>query len=441
MKQPNSKIDCLPDLKRILIVGSGGRENALGWAMAKSEEIEAVFIAPGNGGTEDQKNCYRIKIAEENTNELIKECLSKEIDLVVIGPEGPLAKGISDCMRSHGLTVFGPGAAGSQLEASKEWAKCLMNEEGIPTAKSWTARTLEEALSILKEVNQPLVVKADGLAAGKGVSVNESIKATEQSIIESFGGKFGTAGQKLVLEEILKGPEVSIFALCDGENFIVLPQAQDHKRLLEGDKGPNTGGMGAYAPAQVLNKTDLNKINDNIIMPTIKGLKKRGINYRGVIYAGLMITDSGPKVIEFNCRFGDPECQALMPLLGTEIAKVLQACALGRLDLAPHLSIANQCSACVVGAASGYPESPRKGDEIKIKLQPNQFVQFFQAGTTINQEGLLVSSGGRVFSVVAQGSNFKEAFDKVYQVMQKIDFKGKQYRKDIGHQVRTIEFK
>ena len=294
-----------------------------------------------------------------------------------------------------------------------------------------------DALAVLRRVGRPLVVKADGLAAGKGVTVAETVEEAETAIREAFAGRFGSAGEQLVLEERLEGPEVSVFALCDGERMVLLPPAQDHKRLKDGDRGPNTGGMGAYAPAPLLDADGIASVRQTVLEPTLKALRQRGIDYRGVIYAGLMLTPTGPQVIEFNCRFGDPECQTLMPLLGPELARVLQACAVGRLDLAPALSIAPACSACVVAAADGYPESPRKGDAIAISLQPSDTLQLFQAGTRRDASGALLSSGGRVLAVVAQADDFDSAFTQAYAGLERVHFEGITYRRDIGHQVRS----
>ena len=428
----------LPLLKKILVIGSGGRENALAWALNQSKGVEEIFISPGNGGSENLPGCTRINFLESTQEEIAKEALSRKIDLVVIGPEADLANGLADTLRKHGLVVFGPGADGALIEASKDWAKSLMKESKIPTAQHWIATNQKEALTILNQSKKPLVIKADGLAAGKGVTVSKTYQEAELAIKEAFKGKFGEAGNKLLLEECIEGPEVSLFALCDGKNYVLLPTAQDHKRLLEGDKGPNTGGMGAYAPAPLLNPEDIKQIEKEIIQPTINGLNERGINYRGVIYAGLMITSSGPKVIEFNCRFGDPECQTLMPLLGEEFAQVLQACALGRLKSAPNLSIKKGCSACVIAAASGYPDSPRKGDKITIEHISNEPIFIFHSGSQLTDTGHLVTSGGRVLSIVGLGDNFNKAFNLAYQGVRKIEFKGIKYRKDIGHQVRNL---
>ncbi len=438
MKTSSSSNQYLPPLKKVLICGSGGRENALAWAICKCKNIQEVWVAPGNGGTTNHQGCKRLAINEDDAKSLIEHCLSHEVDLVIIGPEAPLAEGLADQLRNAGLAVFGPSAKGAQLESSKTWAKELMQKAGVPTAKHWSTNTEKEALLILKKLQRPLVVKADGLAAGKGVTVAETIEETKKAIQESFSGKFGSSGQKLVLEERIDGPEVSVFALCDGERFILLPPAQDHKRLREGDLGPNTGGMGAYAPALLLNQEGLDNVKALVLEPILKALRGEGINYRGVIYAGLMLTTSGPKVIEFNCRFGDPECQTLMPLMGPELAKILHACSLGCLDKAPKLSISKLCSVCVVAASAGYPEAPRYGDLIKISIQPNKSLQLFQAGTKSDEENKIYTSGGRVLSVVSQAENFDDAFNNAYKAMDQISFNGINYRKDIGNQVRNL---
>ncbi len=426
------------ELRRILIVGSGGRENSIAWAISKNQSIEQIYVCPGNGGTTHFKKCVCLKPQSEDAKTIINECQRLEINLVIIGPEVPLAEGLANKMREEGLTVFGPGKDGAQLEASKEWAKELMIENNIPTAKYWSTGSKEEAIEILKRFNQPLVIKADGLAAGKGVTVCDTIEQSKEAIKDIFSGKFGSAGNKVILEEKIEGPEVSLFALCDGEKLIVLPPAQDHKRLLDGDNGPNTGGMGAYAPALLINEQDLKDLTDLVLIPTLKGLKKKKIEYIGVIYAGLMLTSSGPKVIEFNCRFGDPECQALMPLMGEEFASVLFACAKGNLENAPKLTFKSECSACIVAASKGYPEKPQKGDKIYINLESNSSLQVFHAGTTIDEFDNIITSGGRVLSIVAQGENFDKAFELAYSSFKGISYEGMHFRKDIGYQVRNI---
>ena len=429
----STRPNTLPPLQRLLIVGSGGREHALSWGLRRCPSVDAVWIAPGNGGTGDQQ----VPIAESDADGLLRHCRAEAIDLVIVGPEAPLAAGLADTLREAGIAVFGPGADGALLEASKAWAKQLMQDAGVPTARHWAVSSEAEALAVLKQVDCPLVVKADGLAAGKGVTVADSIAETQAAIEEAFGGRFGAAGTHLVLEERLQGPEVSVFALCDGERMVLLPPAQDHKRLEEGDRGPNTGGMGAYAPAPLLDQDGLEQVRRAVLEPILKALRERGIDYRGVIYAGLMLTAKGPQVIEFNCRFGDPECQTLVPLLGEELAQVLQACAHGRLDLAPTLTIDNHCSACVVAAAKGYPNATRTGDAIALNLDSDGHVQVFHAGTRRDPSGNLVSSGGRVLAVVAQGQDFDTAFAAAYGGLDQVHFDGIHYRRDIGHQVRT----
>ena len=434
----NQQSNEITELKRILIIGSGGRENSIAWALAKNKSIEQIYVCPGNGGTSNFEKCICLKPETEDEKTIIGECIKLKINLVIIGPEVPLAKGLANKIREAGITVFGPCKEGAQLEASKDWAKNLMIENNIPTARHWTTNSKEEAIQILDRFKKPLVIKADGLAAGKGVTVCETIEQSRDAIHEVFSGKFGSAGNKIILEEKIEGPEVSIFALCDGEKLIILPPAQDHKRLLDGDKGPNTGGMGAYAPAPLLNQQDIEDLTKLILIPTLQGLKKKKIKYIGVIYAGLMLTSSGPKVIEFNCRFGDPECQALMPLMGEEFASVLFACARGELEKAPKLTFKKGCSACIVAAAKGYPDSPQKGDQININVSSNPSLQIFHAGTKVDQFNNLITSGGRILSLVAQGENFDKAFDLAYESLKKINFSGMHYRNDIGYQVRNI---
>ncbi len=421
---------------RVLVVGGGGRENALAWALGRSHGVEAVWVAPGNGGTADISGCNQLAIAESDAEGLLAACKNHSIDLVVVGPEAPLAAGLADQLRAAGLAVFGPGADGAQLEASKQWAKALMVEAAIPTAGYWPASSLEEALALLEAQGRPLVVKADGLAAGKGVTVADSLAEARAAIEEIFAGRFGGAGASLVLEERTEGPEVSVFALCDGERLVLLPAAQDHKRIGEGDTGPNTGGMGAYAPAPLLDAAALEAVRQQVLEPTLAALRARGINYRGVIYAGLMLTPTGLSVIEFNCRFGDPECETLMPLLGPELAQVLFACATGRLDLAPALTIATRCSACVIAAAAGYPGEVRRGDRIESSLDSSDSLQLFHAGSQRQADGSTVTSGGRVLAVVAQGDDFDAAFAAAYGGLAQVHFEGITYRRDIGHQVR-----
>jgi phosphoribosylamine--glycine ligase len=425
------------------VVGGGGRENALGWALARCPEVEGVWVAPGNGGTEELAGCRTLAVAEDDHGALIAACRDLAIELVVVGPETPLAAGLADRLRAAGLAVFGPGADGAMLEASKHWAKQLMAEAGIPTAGHWPAPSLEQALAVLQAQGRPLVVKADGLAAGKGVTVAETLQEAEAAIREVFEGRFCSTASTaagvpaLVLEERLNGPEVSVFALTDGRSLVLLPAAQDHKRIGEGDTGPNTGGMGAYAPAPLLDGAALEEVRHLVLEPTLRALQARGIDYRGVIYAGLMLTEAGPRVIEFNCRFGDPECETLMPLLGPELARVLLACATGALAAAPALTIAPACSACVIAAAAGYPGEVRRGDAIVGRIETGNDLQLFHAGTKRQPDGRCVSAGGRVLAMVAQAGSFDEAFARAYGGLERVRFEGMTYRRDIGHQVRS----
>ncbi|MEB3307971.1 MAG: phosphoribosylamine--glycine ligase [Cyanobacteriota bacterium] len=420
---------------RILVVGAGGRENSLGWALARCPQVEQVYLAPGNGGSAELRGCTQLAIAESDRNAILEACRRLAIELVVIGGEAPLASGLADELRSAGIPVFGPGADGARLESSKRWAKSVMQEAQVLTARHWSANTEKEALAVLAGQAGPLVVKADGLAAGKGVTVAETVEQTEAAIREIFAGRFG-AEASLILEERTHGPEVSVFALSDGKRLVVLPPAQDHKRIGEGDTGPNTGGMGAYAPAQLLDPAGLERVRQRVLEPVLEALQARGIDYRGVIYAGLMLTESGPSVIEFNCRFGDPECEALMPLLGPELATVLLACAEGRLEEAPQLSVLPGCSACVIVAAQGYPGEIRSGDPVSSPGVTGSRLQVFHAGTRRLPDGRCVTSGGRVLAVVAQADDFDQAFEQAYAAVGQVHFTGMIYRRDIGHQVR-----
>ncbi|MFN7899869.1 MAG: phosphoribosylamine--glycine ligase [Synechococcaceae cyanobacterium] len=421
---------------RILVVGAGGRENALGWALARCPGVRGVWIAPGNGGSDAIPGCCSLPIPDDAPAELEAFCRDHHIDLVVIGPEAPLAAGLADQLRKVGLDVFGPGADGAQLEASKRWAKALMLAIGVPTAGHWVVESRDSAMALLDALDRPLVVKADGLAAGKGVTVASTVEETRAAIDAAFSGRFGAAGTTLVLEECLQGPEVSVFALCDGRSMVLLPPAQDHKRIGEGDTGPNTGGMGAYAPAPLLDAEALEAVRQQLLEPTLEGLRQRGIDYRGVIFAGLMLTPAGPQVIEFNCRFGDPECETLMPLLGPELAAVLLACARGDLAAAPALSLLPGTSACVIAAAAGYPGEIRRGDPIRGDFPAAEDLQLFHAGSQRDAAGQLVTAGGRVLAVVAQAEDFDRAFERAYGGLEHLHFEGMTYRRDIGHQVR-----
>ena len=364
-----------------------------------------------------------------------------KVDLIVIGPEIPLADGLADFLREKDFKVFGPGKDGAKLEYSKSWAKEFMQDANIPTAKFWKVSSLEEAKKIIHSTSIPLVVKADGLASGKGVFIPDSKEECVTATESIFNGKFGNSGDMVVLEEKIHGPEVSVFALCDGKKYILLPSAQDHKRLNEEDKGPNTGGMGAYSPAPLLTKNYLERIIKEIIEPTINELNKKNIDYKGVIYFGLMITKSGPKVIEYNCRFGDPECQTIMPLMDQSFVFLLEKCSMGNLIGSEKIDTSDKVSGCVIATSKGYPHEYKTGFPIKIgRIDPND-CQIFDSGTSLSKDGELLTDGGRVLSIVCQDKDFDLVFEKAYKNLKEINFDGIYFRNDIGHQVRKNFFK
>ena len=433
-KKANPKIK--KKLENILIIGNGGRENSLGWAIQKNEVIRKIYISPGNGGSEKIKKCLRIDLDILNKKELIHKLKSLDIDLIVIGPEIPLAAGLGDYLRKNNFDVFGPNQDGAKLEYSKSWAKEFMKKAKIPTSKFWKIESFDEAQKVINSCKDPLVVKADGLASGKGVFIPKSKDESLHITKTIFNGKFGESGQIVVLEEKIQGPEVSIFALCDGEKFVLLPTAQDHKRLNENDEGPNTGGMGAYSPTPLVTKNLFAEIVKKIIKPTIDELRRKNIDYRGVIYFGLMITKSGPKVIEYNCRFGDPECQTIMPLLDKNFVILLQKCAMGNLTGNEKLEISNKVSGCVIASSKGYPHEYKTGLPINIGKIDSSDCQIFDSGTSLSKNGELLTNGGRVLSIVCQEKDFDMAFEKAYKNLKEINFDGIYFRNDIGHQVR-----
>ena len=344
-------------------------------------------------------------------------------------------------LRKKNFKVFGPGKDGAKLEYSKSWAKEFMHDANIPTANFWKVNSLEEARKIIDSSSIPLVVKADGLASGKGVFIPDSKDECIRAAESIFNGKFGNSGNMVVLEEKIKGPEVSVFALCDGERFILLPTAQDHKRLNEKDQGPNTGGMGAYSPAPLLTEDYLDTIVKEIILPTINELNKKNIDYKGVIYFGLMVTKSGPKVIEYNCRFGDPECQTIMPLMDQNFLLLLEKCSMGKLTGNEKIDTSNKVSGCVIATSKGYPHEYETGYPIKIGNIDSNDIQIFDSGTRFSKNGELLTDGGRVLSIVCQDKDFDAVFEKAYKNLKEINFEGIYFRNDIGHQVRKKFFK
>ncbi|MEO0824143.1 MAG: phosphoribosylamine--glycine ligase [Cyanobacteria bacterium J06635_15] len=421
---------------KVLVVGSGAREHAIAWKLLQSEAIDTVICVPGNGGTATLAGCRNLALSVDDFEGIARFCLVNNITLVVIGPEQPLADGITDFLRDKGITVFGPCQAGAQLEASKAWAKDLMAKANIPTAAAAVFTRLETALAYVAEQGAPIVVKADGLAAGKGVTVAQTVPEANAAITAAFEGAFGAAGQRVVLEEFLVGQEASVLAITDGITIRPLLPAQDHKPIGEGDTGANTGGMGAYAPTPVVDAPMLDRIQQEILAPTLDALKQREIDYCGVIYAGLMITPNGdPKVIEFNCRFGDPETQVILPLLDMPLEQVLLACCQKRLEAYPPLVWKQEAAACVVMAAAGYPDTYPKGMAIAgIAVAEESGAMVFHAGTRFN-ENQVVANGGRVLGVTALGETFAAAIDNAYHAVAQIQFEHSYYRRDIGYRV------
>jgi phosphoribosylamine---glycine ligase len=421
---------------KVLVVGNGGREHALAWKLLQSKQIERVFCAPGNGGTATLERCENVTVAVEDFEGMGKIAQKEGISLVIVGPEVPLSHGITDYLQAQGLMVFGPNKIGAQIEASKAWAKALMQEAGIPTAKAAVFTEIKSAKSYVKSQGIPIVVKADGLAAGKGVIVAQSITEAEAALSAIFGGQFGSAGNFVVIEECLLGQEVSVLALTDGLTIRPLLPAQDHKRIGEGDTGENTGGMGAYAPAPVATPAMMARVQTEVLEPTIAALRKKGIDYRGVLYAGLMVAPNGEfRVLEFNCRFGDPETQVILPLLNTPLEELILACVQQRLGDMPPIVWKNGVSATVVAASGGYPGDYTK-DKVITGLEEVETVDatVFHAGTKL-QESKVVSDGGRVLNVTAIGEDFQQALDRAYAGIAKVQFEGMYYRRDIGYRV------
>jgi phosphoribosylamine--glycine ligase len=422
---------------KVLVVGNGGREHTLAWKLLQSEQVEQVVCVPGNGGTASLKHCQNLPLPVDDFEGISRFALANKISLVVVGPELPLSLGIVDYLQSQRISVFGPTQAGAQIEASKSWAKALMQAAGIPTAKAQTFTEAESAKAYVQAQGAPIVVKVDGLAAGKGVTVAMTVESAWAAIAAAFQGQFGPAGNKVVIEACLVGQEVSVLALTDGLTVRLLLPAQDHKRIGEGDTGANTGGMGAYAPVPLVTPTLMDRIQQEILEPVVIALRQQGIDYRGVLYAGLMITPEGdPKVIEFNCRFGDPETQAILPLLQTPLESLLLACTEQRLAQVP-ITWTTGVAVCVVTASQGYPDAYTKGQEITgIEQAEALGVSVFHASTRLEDQKLL-TDGGRVLGVTAWGENFERAIAQAYAAVDCIHYQGKYYRQDIGDRVRT----
>jgi phosphoribosylamine--glycine ligase len=423
---------------KAIVVGSGGREHALAWKLLKSSNMTEVVCIPGNGGTALLPGCRNVAMAETEVEGIARCALVNNMAFVIVGPEQPLADGLADALRAQGIKVFGPGQDGAQIEASKAWAKELMAEASVPSAASAVFTEVEGAIAYVESQGAPIVVKADGLAAGKGVTVAMTVEDAIAAIESTFSGRFGAAGERVVIEEFLKGQEVSVLAVTDGQTIRPLLPAQDHKQLGEGDTGPNTGGMGAYSPTPVMPSDLLDRVQKEILEPTLAALKDKGIDYRGVLYAGLIVNSSGdPNVIEFNCRFGDPETQAVLPLLDTPLEEIILACCEQKLADLPPFKWKQAASACVVMAAEGYPGAYKKGLSISLNdAESGDDVVVFHAGTRLSEE-TIKSTGGRVLGVSAIAPNFQAALDKAYGAIAKIDFPSSYYRRDIGHRVKA----
>ena len=420
----------------VLVLGSGGREHALAWAIAKSPRLDSLFVAPGNGGTATiAKN---VPLDMNDADAVIGFARSENIDLVVVGPEAPLVAGVADAIRTAGIAVFGPGAQGARLEGSKSFSKEFMLAHGLPTARYKKCTSQDEAMDYLHEVGAPIVVKADGLAAGKGVVVAEDMEEAEEAVRDCFAGDFGEAGSVVVIEEMLEGPECSMLAFLSEGKALAMPCAQDHKRAFDGDLGPNTGGMGVYSPVPCVTpelEAAMQEIMQNAAAATAKEFDDA---YTGVLYGGFMLTAEGPKLLEFNARFGDPETQVIMPRLESDALEAFYMVATGKLD-ALDLRWTDQVAVCVVLASDGYPGSYEKGKVILGIEEAEELdgVTVFLAGTAFNQDDELVTNGGRVLNVVALADTFEDARELAYEACDKINFEGKQYRHDIA--LRALE--
>ncbi len=418
---------------KVLVVGSGGREHALCWKFSQSPKVDTVYCAPGNAGIARHATC--VDIGASDLKGLLEFAKENQIDLTIVGPEAPLADGIVDMFKAEGLECFGPSKDAAQIEASKVFTKDLLFKYKIPTGKYKVFTDAEEAKDFVKnETGVPVVIKADGLAAGKGVilcfSLDEAFDAIDQVLVKKA---FGEAGNKLIVEEFLEGEEASFMAITDGKDVLPLATSQDHKAVFDGDKGPNTGGMGAYSPAPVVSDKLFKEIMKDIMIPTVEAMASEGRPYRGVLYGGLIIKDQKPKVLEFNCRFGDPEAQPILMRLKTDLIDVVDAAVKGRLNEL-DLEWDERAAVCVVLASEGYPGKYEKGKVIsgleEVEKMPD--VMVFHAGTALDEQGRFVTAGGRVLGVTALGSTIKEAIDKAYEAVGKISWEGMHYRKDIG---------
>ena len=415
---------------KLLVIGSGGREHALAWRLAQSPKVSRVFVAPGNAGTATEDGLYNLDLA--TIPELVQFAKADNIHATVVGPEAPLAAGVVDAFRAEGLRVFGPTRAAAQLEASKDFAKRFMQRHSIPTAAYETFTDAAKARAFVDAKGAPIVIKADGLAAGKGVVVAQTVKEAHEAIDMMLAGNMGQAGARVVIEEFMAGEEASFIVMVDGRNILPLASSQDHKRIFDGDRGPNTGGMGAYSPAPVVTPEVHHRVMREIIGPTVKGMAAEGTPYTGFLYAGLMIDASGaPRVVEFNCRLGDPETQPILMRLKTDLLELVDHAIDGTLDRI-EAEWDRRAALGVVMAAHGYPGTPRKGDVITGIPRGEEDFHVFHAGTAL-KDGKLVANGGRVLCVTALGDKVQIAAQRAYEIVDRIRFDGMQFRRDIGH--------
>jgi len=418
---------------KILMIGGGGREHALVWKIAQSPLVDKIYCIPGNPGIAELAECVKMD-AEKDFNAIEQFALSQKVDVVVIGPEDPLANGLTDRLENAGLKVFGPSKLATQIESSKAFSKEFMMRHNIPTAKGESFDNSDDAIAYIKKVGAPIVVKADGLAKGKGVfpcrELKKAVDAVKAIMIDK---EFGDAGDKIIIEEFMEGEEASFIAFTDGKTVLPTASSQDHKPIFDGDKGPNTGGMGAYSPAPVVTDEVYELIMETIMKPTVKGMAEEGYIYRGALYAGLMIKDGKPKVVEFNARFGDPETQAVIPRMKSDIMPAILACIDGTLDKV-SLEWTDEPAVCVAMVSGGYPASYEKGKVINGLDQARNLdkIIVFHAGTA-EKDGKVVTSGGRVLGITALGNTIKDAIDLAYKAINEISFDGAYYRKDIGY--------
>ncbi|WP_297211283.1 phosphoribosylamine--glycine ligase [uncultured Flavonifractor sp.] len=414
----------------VLIVGGGGREHAIAWALSKSKRVDHLYCAPGNGGIAELAQC--VPIAATDVKAVVDWAVGNRMDFVVVAPDDPLALGMVDALDAAGIPAFGPTASAAIIEASKSFSKTLMEKYHIPTARHRTFTDMAQALAYVEEQGAPIVVKADGLALGKGVVVAQSVEEAKEAVRAMMGDrKFGAAGAKVVIEECMTGPEVTVLAFCDGEHILPMPSSQDHKRAYDGNRGPNTGGMGAISPSPNYTPEIAERCMEEIFRPTVAALRAEGRPFHGVIYFGLMLTPDGPKVVEYNARFGDPECQAVLSLLDSDLMELFQACRSGTLDqVAVRWKSGAAC--CLVLASGGYPGSYAKGYPISGLAEAGRTAVVFHAGTKLGEDGAILTNGGRVLGVTATGADLEQAIQGAYAAASHIHFPDMHFRTDIG---------